>query len=172
MYIYPYNRPWRPVGVWDVEAPTFSLESRLIWWSGCQPYAPAALYPQEYSWYSFLLEAESTHRAIYVYIFWVYWSGMRLSPLGTSATNWPTVPTVPTDRWTWSSRWNENLKGKPKYSEKTCPSAILYTKNPTWPDLGPNPGHHGEKPATNRLSYGRAYVCMYVYSIEWLGGSK
>jgi hypothetical protein len=25
-----------------------------------QPYAPAALYPQEYSWYSFLLEAEST----------------------------------------------------------------------------------------------------------------
>jgi hypothetical protein len=25
-----------------------------------QPYAPAALYPQEDSWYSFLLEAEST----------------------------------------------------------------------------------------------------------------
>jgi hypothetical protein len=24
---------------------------------GSQPYAPAALYPQEYSWYSFLLEA-------------------------------------------------------------------------------------------------------------------
>jgi hypothetical protein len=30
----------------------------------CQPYAPAALYPQEYSWYSFLLEAESTPGAI------------------------------------------------------------------------------------------------------------
>jgi hypothetical protein len=29
---------------------------------GCQPYAPAALYPQEDSWYSFLLEAESTPR--------------------------------------------------------------------------------------------------------------
>jgi hypothetical protein len=26
----------------------------------CQPYSPAALYPQEDSWYSFLLEAEST----------------------------------------------------------------------------------------------------------------
>jgi hypothetical protein len=26
-----------------------------------QPYAPAALYPQEDSWYSFLLEAEATH---------------------------------------------------------------------------------------------------------------
>jgi hypothetical protein len=27
---------------------------------GCQPYAPTALYPQEDSWYSFQLEAEST----------------------------------------------------------------------------------------------------------------
>jgi hypothetical protein len=26
----------------------------------CQPYAPASLYSQEDSWYSFLLEAEST----------------------------------------------------------------------------------------------------------------
>jgi hypothetical protein len=42
--------------------------------------------------------------------------------------------------WMWSSRWNENWQGKPKYSEKTCPSA-------TWPDLGP---------ATNHPSYGRA----------------
>jgi hypothetical protein len=31
------------------------------WWrQGCQPYAPAAIYPQEDSWYSFLSEAEST----------------------------------------------------------------------------------------------------------------
>jgi hypothetical protein len=34
------------------------LTDRRRW--GCQPYAPAALYPQEVSWYSFLLEAEST----------------------------------------------------------------------------------------------------------------
>jgi hypothetical protein len=39
------------------------------WRHGCQPYAPAALYPQGFfifkdSWYSFLLEAESTPRAI------------------------------------------------------------------------------------------------------------
>ena len=27
---------------------------------GCQPYAPAAFTPNKYSWYSFLLEAEST----------------------------------------------------------------------------------------------------------------
>jgi hypothetical protein len=29
-----------------------------LWWD-CQPYAPATFYPQEYSWYSFLSEAES-----------------------------------------------------------------------------------------------------------------
>jgi hypothetical protein len=27
---------------------------------GCQPYAPAAFTPKKYTWYSFLLEAEST----------------------------------------------------------------------------------------------------------------
>jgi len=29
---------------------------------GCQPYAPAVFTPKKYSWYSFLLEAESTPR--------------------------------------------------------------------------------------------------------------
>jgi len=31
---------------------------------GCEPYVPAAFTPRKYSWYSFLLEAESTPRAI------------------------------------------------------------------------------------------------------------
>ena len=31
---------------------------------GCQPYAPAACTPRKYIWYPFLLEAESTPRAI------------------------------------------------------------------------------------------------------------
>jgi hypothetical protein len=57
---YPCNRPWRPIGLWDVEAPTFSIQSAHRWRWGCQPHAPAALYTQEYSWYSFLLEVEST----------------------------------------------------------------------------------------------------------------
>jgi hypothetical protein len=81
---------------------------------------------------------------------------VRLSPLGTSATGWPIVP-APDDRW-WvcSRRWNEKWQGKPKYSEKTCPSATLSITNPTWPDLSSNPGFRGGKPATNRLSYGTA----------------
>jgi hypothetical protein len=90
-----------------------------------------------------------------VYFFLVSWVGLRLSPLGTSATNWPTVPGLD-NKWMWSSRWNENWQGKPKYSEKTCPSATLSTTNPTWPDLGSNPGRLGGNPATSRRSYGSA----------------
>jgi hypothetical protein len=38
-------------------------------------------------------------------------------------------------------RWNEIDGGKLKYSgEKTCPSAILSTTNPTWTDPGSNAG--------------------------------
>jgi hypothetical protein len=54
------NRPWRPIGLWDVDAPTFSRQSARRWRWGCQPYAPAALHRQEDSWYSFLLEADWT----------------------------------------------------------------------------------------------------------------
>jgi hypothetical protein len=45
-------------------------------------------------------------------------------------------------------------RGKPKYSDKTCPSATLSTTSPTGLDPGFNPGSRGGKPATNRLSYG------------------
>jgi hypothetical protein len=51
--------------------------------------------------------------------------------------------------------WWNDWQGKPKYSEKSCPSAALSTTNPTCcPDV--NPGRRGGKPATNRLSYGTA----------------
>jgi hypothetical protein len=63
-------------------------------------------------------------------IFLISWGGVRLSPLSTSVTNWPIVP-VPDDRWVWNIWWNENWQGKPKYSEKTCPSATLSTTDPT-----------------------------------------
>jgi hypothetical protein len=40
---------------------------------------------------------------------------------------WPIVP-VSGDRWWWLWRnwWNKDWQGKPKYSEKTCPSATFY----------------------------------------------
>jgi hypothetical protein len=87
----------------------------------------------------------------------VSWGGVRLCPLGTSATNWPIVPAPDYRRWwVWSSRRNKNWQGKPKYSEKTCPSATLSTTNPTWPDLGSNLGRRGVKPATSCVIYGTA----------------
>jgi hypothetical protein len=64
---------------------------------------------------------------------------------------WPVVA-APDDRLLWSNLWNEDGQAKPKYSEKTCPSATLSTANTTRPD----PGRHGGKPAANRLSYGTA----------------
>jgi hypothetical protein len=80
--------------------------------------------------------------------------GVRPSPLGTSATDWPIVP-ASDDRWwwVWGICWNENLREKPQYSEKTCPSANLFTTNFTWHDLGSNPGCLSVKLATNCLSY-------------------
>jgi hypothetical protein len=50
------------------------------------------------------------------------------------------------------------LARETEYSEKTCPSTILSTTNPTWLDPVLNPGRRGGKPATNRLSYGAACV--------------
>jgi hypothetical protein len=64
--------------------------------------------------------------------------------------------TCPGWLWCWIIWCNEDWQGKPKYSEKTCPSAALSTTNPTWPDPGSNPGRRDGKPATKRLSCGAA----------------
>jgi hypothetical protein len=87
---------------------------------------------------------------------------VRLSPIGTSVTNWRLVP-ASDDRWwwMWSSLWNEDWQGKPKYSEKICPSTTLSTTNPTWLDLRSNPGRRGGKPATNHLNYGEKVGLTY-----------
>jgi hypothetical protein len=76
------------------------------------------------------------------------------SPLGTSATEWPIIP-APGDYDDGEFGGMKIGKGN-QSTEETCPSAILSTTNPTWPDMGANPGRSGGKPATNRLSYGAA----------------
>jgi hypothetical protein len=100
-----------------------------------------------------------------VYTFFLIASGVGLSPLYCGHF-WFIVPALD-DRWGWlcSNWWNEDWQGKPKYSEKTCPSATLSTTNPTWPDLGSNPGRRGGKLATNRLIYG-ASMGPSVYSVS------
>jgi hypothetical protein len=89
-------------------------------------------------------------------MWWCYLVGWEVRPL---MAYWQ----APDDRWgwLWSNWWNEDWQGKPKYSEKTCPSATLPTTNPTWPDLGSNPGRRGGKPASNRM------VMVVCYSRFW-----
>jgi hypothetical protein len=77
----------------------------------------------------------------------------KLGPLGTSATEWPIVP-APGDYDGGEFGGMKIGRGNRSTRKKTCTSATLSTINPTWPDPGLNPGRRGEKPATNRLSYG------------------
>jgi hypothetical protein len=95
---------------------------------------------------------------------------VRLSPLCTSATVWPTVTALDGRWWVWSSRWNENWQGKLKYSEKTCCNATLFPANPTWPNMCSNTGRRGGKPATNRLSYGTASI-VSSYDVNEISGN-
>jgi hypothetical protein len=113
--------------------------------------------------------------------FLVSWDAVRLSIVGTSATNWPTV-SAPDDRWwwwMWSSLRNEDWQGKSKYSEKICSSATLSTRNHTWPDLGSNPGRRdglscvgsvlatGWSPVQGVLLKRNKNVSQMSYSRKW-----
>jgi hypothetical protein len=57
------------------------------------------------------------------------------------------------------------LTGETEVLEENLPQRhFCPSKNPTWPDPGLNPGRRGGKPATNRLSYGAAYLLPYLWS--------
>jgi hypothetical protein len=93
------------------------------------------------------------------YVFWIgiVGGGVQLGPLGTAATNTPIMP-APGD-YVGGEIGGMIWQGNPTYSEKTCPSASLSTTNPTCcPDSKPD--RRGGNPATNRLSYGTAGLCL------------
>jgi hypothetical protein len=74
--------------------------------------------------------------------------------------------------------WNYIGRGKPKNSEKTCPSATLSTTNPTMID----PGLRGDMPATNHLRHATApeirdfslillnYIRTMIFALGTLSG--
>jgi hypothetical protein len=83
---------------------------------------------------------------------------VRLSPLGTSASIGLLYQSFMVDDDECGAVGGMRIgRGKPKYSEKTCPSATLSTRNTTWPDLGSSPDRRGGKPARNHLNYGTAH---------------
>jgi hypothetical protein len=64
---YPCNRPWRPIGLWEVEDPTFSRQSTHRWGDVVILTRRSPLYPpppQENFWYFFYVRGWINPRAI------------------------------------------------------------------------------------------------------------
>jgi hypothetical protein len=57
---------------------------------------------------------------------------------------------------------NENWKGKLKYSEETCPIAILSIRNFTGPDLGMNPSYPSQISVSNCLKVDTSHLLVYI----------
>jgi hypothetical protein len=70
-------------------------------------------------------------------------------------------------RWLWRRSWNVDWQGKPKFSDKTCPSAtFVHHKIPHDQTPNFNPGRRDGKHSTNRLSYVAAtwgeFICIQL----------
>jgi hypothetical protein len=109
--------------------------------------------------------------------FYMHYNCFFLSSVGWDWVSWYCshywlIVLAPDDRrwWLWRNWRNKDWQGKPKYLEKTWPSATLSTTNPSWLDPSSNPCRRGGKPATNRLSYGVALQLFYfnLWPIYWL----
>lgn len=106
---------------------------------------------------AFLLYLKMQPVVIYYYYYccccWVEWDWVYFE-------HWPLLGLLyqplndNDDRWVRSSLWNGNWQRKLKYLEKTSPSTILFTINPTWPALESNLGGHGGKQVANLLKCG------------------
>jgi hypothetical protein len=94
------------------------------------------------------------HHSSSIFFSSVSWGGVRLSPLGTSATNWPIVPAPDDDECgavggIRIGRGNRSTHRKPT-PVPLCPPQIPHDL--TWARIQAA----ARKPATNRLSYGTA----------------
>jgi hypothetical protein len=92
---------------------------------------------------------------------WGDWVHLVCQPIGGYCTSpgW----------WVWSSWWNKNWQGRPKYSEKTCPRTTLSCRNHPWLKLGWDPGCHNGKLSINPLSYGTAItVRLHTHFVKGL----
>jgi hypothetical protein len=70
------------------------------------------------------------------------------------------------NEWVWSNG-GMILTGKTGVlEEKHGPSTTLYTTNPNWTYLAPNPGLCSQRTGTNRLSYGMA-PDVVLWIITW-----
>jgi hypothetical protein len=91
-------------------------------------------------------------------LFLILWGGVRPSPFGTSANNWPIVP-APGDGWVWSSCCIENWSGNRSCWRKPIPVLLCLPQIPH--ELGTNWGLRCGKPRTNRLTDDTALLASY-----------
>jgi hypothetical protein len=93
---------------------------------------------------------------------------VRLSPLGTSATDWLLYQPWMIDKC-GAVGGIRIVRGNRSTWKKTCLNTTFSTRNHTWLDLGSNPSRHGRKPATNRLSLVlQLKLVMELWTVKWL----
>jgi hypothetical protein len=88
--------------------------------------------------------------------------GVQLGPLGTAASNRPTVP----DPGDYDGEIGGMMIGRGNRSTRRKPAPVPLCPPQTkhaYPDA--NPGRRGGKPATNRLSYDTASIVVYMQSL-------
>jgi hypothetical protein len=99
--------------------------------------------------------------------FFVSWCGVRLSPLGTSATIYPTLPAPKYNYGCGAFGGMRIGKGNRSTRRKPAPVPLCSPQIPH--DLGSNPARRSGMPATNRLSYGMAQnfrcLCNNVFNL-------
>jgi hypothetical protein len=86
--------------------------------------------------------------------------GVQLGPLGTAATNRPTVPT-PGD-------YEDGEIGGMMIGRENLPQCRYVDHKPHMLCPHANPGRRGGKPSTNRLSYGTAFSEMIPRSLGYI----
>jgi hypothetical protein len=76
--------------------------------------------------------------------------------------------------WVWSHSGIILTGESRRTRRKPFPSASLPTTNPTWTDLGANPGFRGERPATNHPSHGTALriFILFIYYLFLLSDPR
>jgi hypothetical protein len=96
------------------------------------------------------------HISLYGFFLILEWD--MAESFGTLAINVPLYQRRTTNERNGAFWWNENCRGKPKHSRKSCPSATLSIINPACYCPGLNPGNSGEKPENDHLSHSASLV--------------
>jgi hypothetical protein len=65
---------------------------------------------------------------------------------------------IPTISGGWLGKGGMILTGENRIARRKTSRIATLPTNPTWTDLGANRGHRCERPVTNRLSHGTAFV--------------